>query len=84
MGLGKYYLTSEKFISGDGGWPRIVWMSSFLKESMRPEIEAIVERNGHPGLLDRIADETICTGVDELVAFLEEKGHPALAMDPLF
>jgi acetyl-CoA synthase len=84
MGFGKYYLTSEKFISGDGGMPRIVWMSSFLKESMRPELEEICEKAGYPGLLDMIADETICTSVDDLVPFLEEKGHPALTMDPLF
>jgi acetyl-CoA synthase len=84
MGFGKYYLTSDKFISGDGGWPRIVWMSSFLKESMRPQLEEIHESIGHPGLLDMIADETICTSVDELLPFLEEKGHPALTMDPLF
>ncbi len=84
MGFGKYYLTSEKFISGDGGMPRIVWMSSFLKESMRPELEEICESAGCPGLLDMIADETICTSVDELLPFLEEKGHPALTMDPLF
>ena len=37
-----------------------------------------------PDLLDRIADETICTDVEELLPFLEEKGHPALTMDPLF
>ena len=84
MGFGKYYLTSEKFISGDGGWPRIVWMSSFLKESMRPEIQEICDAAGHPGLLDMIADETVCTGVDELLPFLEEKGHPALTLDSLF
>ena len=37
-----------------------------------------------PDLLDRIADETICTDVEGLLPFLEEKQHPALTMDPLF
>ncbi len=37
-----------------------------------------------PDLLDKIADETICTDVEELLPFLEEKRHPALTMDPLF
>jgi acetyl-CoA synthase len=84
MGFGKFYLTSKKFISGDGGIKRIVWMSSFLKESMREELEAVCEREGCPGLIDQMADETICTEVDGLLPYLEEKGHPALTMDPLF
>lgn len=52
-----------------GGMPRVVWMSSSA---------------GHPGLVDMIADETVATSVEELLPFLEEKGHPALVMDPLF
>jgi acetyl-CoA synthase len=84
MGIGKFYLTSKKFIPADGGIKRIVWMSSILKETMRPALEEVCEREGAPGLLDQIADETVCTNVDELLPFLEEKGHPALTMDPLF
>ncbi len=84
MGMGKFYLTSDKFISGDGGIARIVWMSSFLKQSMGEALRAACERAGVPDLLERIADETICTDVDGLLPFLEEKQHPALTMDPLF
>ena len=84
MGMGKYYLTSHKFISGDGGIRRVVWMSSLLKESMRPALEEICEREGAPGLLDQIADETVTTTVEGLLPFLEEHGHPALTMDPIF
>jgi acetyl-CoA synthase len=84
MGMGKYYLTSDKFISGDGGMPRVVWMSSFLKESMRPDLEEICEQAGYPGLLEMIADETVATTVEELLPFLEEKAHPALTLDSLF
>ncbi len=84
MGIGKYYLTSPKFISADGGFKRIVWMSSFLKESMAEELKAVVEREGAPDLLDRIADETICTEVDGLLEFLAEKEHPAMTMDMMF
>ena len=36
-----------------------------------------------PTCSTRIADETICTDVDGLLPFLEEKQHPALTMDPL-
>ncbi|MGQ9466586.1 MAG: acetyl-CoA decarbonylase/synthase complex subunit alpha/beta [Anaerolineae bacterium] len=84
MGVGKYYLTSPKFISADGGFKRVVWMSSFLKQTMAEELKAVCEREGDPDLLDKIADETICTDVEGLLAYLEEKGHPALSMPPIF
>ena len=84
MGVGKYYLTSPKFISADGGFKRVVWMSSVLKKSMAEEWKAVAEREGDPELLDKIADETICTDVDGLMAWMEEHEHPALFMDPIF
>jgi acetyl-CoA synthase len=80
MGVGKFYLTSPKFISADGGFKRIVWMSSFLKESMAEEFKAVAEREGVPDLMDRIADERSATTVDELSAWLKEKNHPVLEM----
>jgi CO dehydrogenase/acetyl-CoA synthase beta subunit len=83
MGHGKYYLLSKKFISAEGGFKRVVWMSSNLKESMAEELKAVCEREGVPDLMDKIADERVATTVEELVAFLEEKGHPALTMDPI-
>ena len=84
MGVGKYYLTSPKFISADGGFKRVVWMSSFLKKSMAEEFKVVVEREGDPDLINKVADETICTEVEGLLAFLEQSGHPALMMDPMF
>jgi acetyl-CoA synthase len=84
MGVGKYYLLSKKFISADGGFKRIVWMSSFLKDSMAEELKAVCEREGDPDLLDKIADERAVTSVEELLPYLEEHEHPALAMDPIF
>jgi acetyl-CoA synthase len=84
MGHGKYFIISPKFIRADDGLKRVVWMSSFLKDSMRDELQAACEREGVPDLLDKIADETVATTVEELLPFLEEKGHPALTMPPLF
>ncbi|MBN2045492.1 MAG: CO dehydrogenase/CO-methylating acetyl-CoA synthase complex subunit beta [Anaerolineales bacterium] len=84
MGVGKYYLVSPKFISADGGFKRIVWMSSILKETMSEELKAVAEREGDPDLIERIADERIATTVEELLAHLEEHNHPALVMDPMF
>jgi acetyl-CoA synthase len=84
MGHGKYYLLSHKFISADGGFKRVVWMSSFLKESMAEQLKAVAEREGDPDLVDKIADERVATTVEELLVYLEEKEHPALTMPPMF
>jgi acetyl-CoA synthase len=84
MGVGKYYLISPKFISADGGFKRVVWMSSYLKESMADELKAVAERENDPDLIDRIADERSAATVDDLLAWLEEHNHPALLMEPIF
>jgi len=84
MGVGKFYLTSPKFISADGGFKRVVWMSSVLKETMADEFAAVAEREGDPDLINKIADERNATTVEELVAWLEEHNHPALVMDAIF
>ncbi|MBI2863642.1 MAG: CO dehydrogenase/CO-methylating acetyl-CoA synthase complex subunit beta [Chloroflexi bacterium] len=83
MGVGKYFLTSKKLLYAEGGFKRIVWMSSFLKESMAEELREVAIREGDPDLIDKIADERVATTVDELLVYIEEKGHPALNMDPL-
>lgn len=84
MGVGKYYLISPKFISADGGFKRVVWMSSVLKETMKEELKAVCEREGDPDLLERIADERSVTTIEELLAWLEAHNHPAMAMEPMF
>ncbi len=84
MGVGKFYLVSPKFISSDGGFKRVVWMSSVLKETMADELNAVAEREGDPDLIGRIADDRSVTSVDELLAWMEEHNHPALVLDPIF
>jgi acetyl-CoA synthase len=84
MGVGKYYLISPKFISADGGFKRVVWMSSLLKETMADEFRAVAEREGDPDLINKIADARNATTVDELLAWMEQQNHPALVMDPIF
>lgn len=84
MGVGKFYLISPKFISADGGFKRVVWMSSVLKETMSDELQAVAAREGDPELINKIADERNATTVDELLAWMEENNHPALVMDPIF
>jgi acetyl-CoA synthase len=84
MGHGKFYILSPKFISADGGFKRVVWMSSILKEQMAEQLQAVAEREGDPDLISKIADASDCTEVEPLVEFLTEKGHPALEMPPIF
>jgi acetyl-CoA synthase len=84
MGVGKFFLTSPKFISADDGFKRVVWMSSILKETMADEFAAVAEREGDPDLIGKIADERSVTTVDELLAWMEEHNHPALLMEPIF
>lgn len=81
MGVGKAYLPSRKFISADGGLLRMVWMPKDLKEELRPALQKRAEELGCPDLVDMIADETIATTEEEVLAFLQEKGHPALTLE---
>ena len=80
MGHGKFYIISPKFISADGGFKRVVWMSSILKEQMAEQLKKVAEREGDPDLVDKICDERVATDVEGLVAFVTEKNHPALSM----
>jgi len=80
MGVGKYYLISPKFISADGGFKRVVWMSPILKQSMAEEFQAVAEREGIPDLIDRIADGKTAASVEDLEVWIKEKNHPVLQM----
>ena len=83
VGHGKYNTCQRKFILGDGGLLRIVWMPKTLKEEIGDRIKARAEEMGVPNLLDMIADETVGVTEEEILPFLQEKGHPALAMEPI-
>jgi acetyl-CoA synthase len=83
VGHGKYNITQRKFLSGDGGLLRMVWMPKMLKEEIADRFKARAEELGVPDLLDRIADETVGLTEEEIMPFLEEKEHPALKMDPI-
>lgn len=83
LGVGKLYLTSKKFISAEGGLKRLVWMPKELKEILGEKLKKRSREIGEPDLLDKIADETVATTSEELAAYLEKVGHPALSMDPL-
>jgi acetyl-CoA synthase len=84
MGHGKHFIASKKFMKAEGGVARIVWMPKELKEQVRDNLNKTAkELYGIDDFVDMIGDETIATDPEELVAFLTEKGHPALGMDPM-
>jgi len=83
MGVGVNYITSRKFIKGDGGIKRIVWMPKELKERIRESFQKRAEEEGVPDLLQKIADETVCEDIECLLEFLARVDHPALEMEPI-
>jgi acetyl-CoA synthase len=84
MGIGRTYMLSKKFLVADGGLGRLVWMPKELKEFLGDDFRKRSEEEGlGADFLDKIADESVGTTADEILPFLEEKGHPALTMDPL-
>ena len=83
LGVGKLYLISKKFISAEGGLKRVVWLPKELKEILADKLKKRVTDLGDPGLVDKIADETIAITSEELIAFLHKVKHPVLEMEPL-
>ena len=80
VGHSKYNITQRKFIKGDGGLHRMVWMPKALKEELKERIVKRGEEMGIPNFYDMIADETVGISEEEILPFLQEKGHPALSM----
>ncbi len=83
VGHGKYNITQRKFLTADGSLLRMVWMPKVLKEEIGERFKARAAELGVPDLLDKIADETVGITEEEILPFLEEKGHPAITMDPI-
>ena len=84
MGHGKHFIGSKKFMKAEGGIERIVWMPKELKEFVADRVnQTAKELYGIDNFTDMICDETIATDPETLVAFLTEKNHPALSMEPM-
>jgi acetyl-CoA synthase len=83
VGHSKFNITQGKFLLGDGGLLRMVWMPKALKEEIKERLTKRGEDMGVANLIDKIADETIGVTEEEILPFLEKVGHPALNMDPL-
>lgn len=83
IGHSKLYISSKKFISGDGGLLRLTWMPKNLKEQLRDKLEKLSNELGVQGFVDMIADETIATTQEEVYEYMQRVGHPALKMEQI-
>jgi len=83
LGHSKFNITQKKFLKGDGGLLRIVWMPKRLKGEIYERLRKRGEELGIPNLPDMIADETVANTEEEVVEYITQKGHPCLTMEPL-
>jgi acetyl-CoA synthase len=83
LGHSKYNITQKKFLKAEGGLLRIVWMPKKLKEEIKGRLQRRGEEFGIPDFVDMIADETVACTEEEVIAYIAEKGHPSLNMEPL-
>ncbi len=70
LGIGIQYFYSSKFIQLDGGWRRVVWMASDLKERVADAISDEMK--------DKIATEKDVKDIEELREFLQRVDHPVV------
>jgi acetyl-CoA synthase len=83
VGHSKFNITQRKFLTGDGGIIRLVWMPKILKEEIKERLDRRGEEIGVPNLYDLIADETIATDENTLYEWMQKVDHPVLKMDPI-
>jgi acetyl-CoA synthase len=83
VGHSKYNIVQRKFVAGDGGLLRMVWMPKSLKEELREGLERRGKELGVPDLVDKICDETIAIDEAGVMEHLQKVGHPAVEMDPI-
>lgn len=84
VGHSKFYITSRKFLSAEGGLLRLVWMPRKLKEEIRDRLKKRAVELGVPDLLEKIADETVAQTEEQALEFLKKVKHPVLNLAPIF
>jgi len=83
LGHSKYNITQRKFLKGDGGLLRIVWMPKRLKEEIYDRLKKRGEEFGITNFPDMIADETVARIEEEVIEYITKNGHPCVNMEPL-
>lgn len=74
VGVSVGYMRSPKFLYPDGGWERVVWLTSRLKELMKGHVP--------DAILDKIPTEMEAADLESLKKFLEERKHPVVERWP--
>jgi CO dehydrogenase/acetyl-CoA synthase beta subunit len=82
-GISKNYILSDRFLQGEGGIERLVWMPSQLKDELKNQLVKKLADQGKADLLGKIADENCATTLEDLIIFLNRVKHPALIMKAL-
>jgi len=82
-GISKNYILSDRFLQGEGGIERLVWMPSALREELKMRLTKKLTDQNKPDFFEKIADETRATTIEELIDYLDRVKHPALTMKPL-
>ena len=70
-GLSFEYMRSPRFLRASGGWERIVWMPSDVREKLKDYIPA--------DLYEQIATNKEVASMDEMLSFLRVHHHPILS-----
>ena len=83
VGISNNYILSDRFLQGEGGIGRLVWMPSALKEELKTRLVKILTDQNRADLFEKIADETSATTIEDLISFLDRVKHPALTMKSL-
>ena len=86
IGHSKYYITSKKYVSNEGGIQRIVWMPSALKEEIKDGLIRTANELGLNGeeFLSQIADEKTAVTEEEVLEVITKNNHPVAAMAAMF
>jgi len=84
VGHSKFYITSRKYLSAEGGILRMVWMPKRLKAEIMERLKKRAEELGVPDLPEKIADETVATTEEQVLEFIQKVNHPVLNLPPLF
>jgi len=84
IGHSRQYIASKKFISAEGGAPRIVWMNKALKEELEPILREIGKSFNIDNYFESIADETVAVTEEEVLEFITKQNHHVVSMPPLF
>ena len=83
LGVGRLYVVSRKFIAAEDGLLRVVWMTKELKEHLHESLHQRAAELGEPDLIEKIADESVGTDIDSVMAWVEQVNHPCLTLPSL-